>query len=184
MMKEGYSGRAVAAAGALGERRQLGLVPRVGFDDDEAVVAEHGRAVDGADQVESSLASPVRGRPRVMPLGGEDPRPLVRPRDDSHVGTVPERGLSLQQHRGATRFRNRPRSGTVPKSRERVDFCTGEEAVDLVVERTLVSDQFAGELARPFEQLAVCSQPREAEFGKTRLTSSEQLALAAQLQLL
>src|SRR3989440_11357701 len=47
MMKEGYSGRAVAAAGALGERRQLGLVPRVGFDDDEAVVAEDGRKVLG-----------------------------------------------------------------------------------------------------------------------------------------
>src|SRR5205823_13549377 len=47
MMKEGYSGRAVAAAGALGGRRKLGLVPRVGFDDDEAVVAEDGRKVLG-----------------------------------------------------------------------------------------------------------------------------------------
>ena len=45
-------------------------------------------------------------------------------------------------------------------------------------------DQLAGELAGPFEQLAVGAQAREPELGEAGLTCPEQLALAAQLKVL
>src|SRR3954452_20183129 len=69
-------------------------------------------------------------------------------------------------------------------SRQRRDLRAGEETVDLVVQRPLVGDQLSGQLARPFEQLAVGAQAREAELRKARLARAEQLALAAQLEVL
>ena len=46
---------------------------------------EHGRAVDGADQVEGGLADAVGGRPRVAALRREDPGPAVFAADDAHA---------------------------------------------------------------------------------------------------
>ena len=70
------------------------------------------------------------------------------------------------------------------RSRQRVDLGTGEEAVDLVVQRAFVRDELPRELASAFEQLTVGSQAREAKLGETGLARSEQLALAAELQVL
>src|SRR5215212_5314849 len=73
---------------------------------------------------------------------------------------------------------------TAPRSGQRVRLRTGEEAVDLVVQRPLIKHELAGELASPLEQLAIRPKPREPKLGQPRLARAEQLALSPQLQIL
>ncbi|TMM06812.1 MAG: hypothetical protein E6G02_03885 [Actinobacteria bacterium] len=58
---------------------------------------------------------------------------------------------SLKRQRAAAGFRDSPRWGQSLKSRQRVGFSAGEEAVDLVIQRAFVNDQLAGKLAGAFE---------------------------------
>src|SRR5207248_3698355 len=143
-------------------------------------------------------------RTRVMSLRGKDPRALVRAGDDSHTHLMRESCRADVSVDEESRFccschvRARQFVGTVlkdsavsalavkggPRSGQRLGLRAREEAVDLVVQRPFISHKLAGELARALEQLAVGSQPREAELGEARLTLAQQLSLAAQLALL
>src|SRR6478672_11033302 len=163
---------------------------------DPAMILMQGLSPNGDCPSSGTEAQPVLG---TVPARGQSLRTVLRSRErvslgpgegavDSHAGTVPGRGLSLKRHRSATRFRDSPRRDspyeTALRSRERVGLGVGEETVDLVVQWALVPHQFLGQRPCLLEQSSVGAQPGEAELGQAGLARAEQLALAAQLEIL
>src|SRR5262245_27151275 len=59
-----------------------------------------------------------------------------------------------------------------------------ETGLDLFVQRAVDVDELSGGLARTLEQLPVRTQAREFQIRETRLPRPEQLALAADLEIL
>src|SRR6478672_425399 len=112
-------------------------------------------------------ASAILARPRTRPRRS---RPPLRP------GSRPTAARS-----GSGRAR--PRSPTHASS-SGLDILAGEDPLDFVVQRALVVDERVGDLPRALEQLAVRAQAREPEIRDARLPRAEELALAADLEIL
>src|SRR5438094_494301 len=83
----------------------------------------------------------------------------------------------------ARRPRRRARAA-VASLASRGQLPLAEEARDLVGERALVVDELLGRGAGALEQRPVCAPVDEAQVGEARLAGSEELALAAELQIL
>ena len=83
---------------------------------------------------------------------------------------------------GHGRWGHRP--GPSPRSPVRPPRPIGEPCLDLVVERAADVDQRLRRFARPLEQRPVGAQACELQVGQPRLARAEQLAFAADLEIL